>query len=249
MYIYQLTEHVGQAQKHYHVFVQYTNCKRLSTRKLHGAHFEKYYGSAQQNIAYCKAEDQKHKDEGVTALLIEEHGEPLTKGGDFTVGYLKSLEPDEIPAILYNTYKNIKRGYTVTKARDYRKNVKVFWIQGPSGIGKTNKALDLAEEWEEALDTGTDFVKYVNGFYLGCSDKAKVAIYDDFRDSHMKPSEFINFIDYNKHWLNIKGSSMLNNYLCIIITSVQKFNRIYRNVDDEPRTQWERRVTVIDMFH
>jgi len=41
---------------------------------------------------------------------------------------------------------------------------------------------------------------------------------------------------------------ILNEYLIIIITSVQKFSKIYRNVDDEPRAQWERRVQVIDMF-
>ena len=29
-------------------------------------------------------------------------------------------------------------------------------------------------------------------------------------DSYMKPSEFINLIDYNKHWMNIKGDSVLN---------------------------------------
>ncbi|ORX53748.1 hypothetical protein BCR36DRAFT_246371, partial [Piromyces finnis] len=93
-----------------------------------------------------------------------------------------------------------------------------------------------------------DFIKFIGGFYLGVTKMARVAIYDDFRDSHMKPSEFINLIDYNKHWMNIKGSAMLNDYLCVIITSVQKFSKIYRNVDDEPRTQWERRVEVIDMF-
>jgi len=106
----------------------------------------------------------------------------------------------------------------------------------------------MATEWEESLDCGTDMIKYCNCFYLGTSRMAKVAIYDDFRDSHMKPSEFINLIDYNKHWLNIKGNSILNDYLIIIITSVQKLSKIYRNVDDEPRAQWERRVQVIDMF-
>ncbi|ORX53749.1 hypothetical protein BCR36DRAFT_225185, partial [Piromyces finnis] len=140
-----VTEHVGQAQRHYHVFVQYSNCKRLSIRKLKGAHVEKCFGSAQQNIAYCKAEDEKHQADGVTALVIEEEGEPVTKGGDFTVGRLKDLDsPDEIPAILYNTYKHIKMDHTVVRARDFRKNVKVYWIQGPSGIGKTNKAIDIA---------------------------------------------------------------------------------------------------------
>ena len=244
-----VTEHFGQENQHYHIYVQYSNSKRLSINRLKGAHVEKCYGSAQQNIAYLKAEDTKHRSRGITAAIIYESGEPVYKGGNFTVGYLKECEdPNEIPAMLYNTYKKIRADTKVTRARDFRKNVKVFWIQGPSGVGKTNKAIDIATEWEDTLNCGTDFIKFVNGFYLGLTATSRVAIYDDFRDSHMKPSEFINLIDYNKHWMNIKGDCMLNNYNVIIITSVQRFSKIYRNVDDEPRTQWERRVEVIDMF-
>lgn len=244
-------EHVGDPvnNKHCHMFVQYDKTTYLSYRNLHGAHLDRCKGSAQSNIAYCKAEDKKHKEAGITAILIDEIGEPKYKGGDWSVKAIRELDsPDELPAIHYNSYKKIKRDSTVTKAKDFRKHVKVYWIQGPSGVGKTNKAIDIATEWEEALDCGTDFVKYVNGFYLGTNPNSKVAIYDDFRDNHMSASEFINFIDYNKHWMNIKGDSILNNYLTIIITSVQKFDRIFRNVDDEPRAQWERRVEVIDMF-
>lgn len=244
-----VTEHFGQAQQHYHIYVQYVHSKRLSMNRLHGAHIERCFGSAQANIRYCKAEDNKHRDAGVTAAVILEEGEPVMKGGNFSVGLLKEMEePDEIPAMLYNTWKKIKADHRVVRARDYRKNVKVYWIQGPSGVGKTNKAIELAEDFESVHDCGTDFIKYCNGFYLGCTRTARVAIYDDFRDSHMKPSEFINLIDYNKHWMNIKGDSMLNEYLLVIITSVQKFSKIYRNVDDEPRYQWERRVEVVDMF-
>lgn len=242
-------EHHGNENKHYHLFVQFTKTTYLSYKHLYGAHLDECRGSAQQNIEYCWARDRKHKELGVTATLIDEIGEPKYKGGDWSVKTIRELDsPDELPALHYNVYKKIKRDTTVTKAKDFRKHVKVYWIQGPSGVGKSNKAIDLASEWEETLECGTDFVKFVNGFYLGCTPTAKVAIYDDFRDSHMSASEFINFIDYNKHWMNIKGDSILNNYNCIIITSVQKFERIFRNVDDEPRAQWERRIEVIDMF-
>lgn len=244
-----VTEHFGQAQKHYHIYVQYENSKKLSPRKLHGAHFDPCLGSAQKNIDYCKALDEKHIRAGVTAAVILEEGEPKFKGGDWSVKTIKQMNsPDELPAQLYSTYKRIKRDTTIVRAKDFRKNIKVYWIQGPSGVGKTNKAIDIATEFEDLYHCGTDFIKFVNGFYLGTTSTARVAIYDDFRDSHMKPSEFINLIDYNKHWLNIKGDCILNEYLIVIITSVQKFKKIYRNVDDEPRLQWERRVQVIDMY-
>lgn len=245
-------EHHGEGQlQHYHIYIQYENSKKLSVRKLHGAHIEVSYGSAQANIAYCKAEDEKHKRDGTTATVILEEGRPVLKGGNFTVNDVINMNEEEfkeLPVVQYNCAKRVKRDYKIVKARDFRKEVKVYWIQGPSGVGKTNKAIDIATEFEEIHNCGTDFIKYCNGFYLGTTSTAKVAIYDDFRDSHMKPSEFINLIDYNKHWLNIKGDCILNEYLIVIITSVQKFKKIYRNVDDEPRLQWERRVQVIDMY-
>lgn len=243
------TEHIGSSNKHYHLYVQYDQAKYISVRKIFYAHIEKCYGSAQQNIDYCWARDEKHENEGVTAELVEEVGAPRKKGGDYSVARLKDLDnPDELPCTMYNSWKKIKKDNTVVRAKDFRKNVKVYWIQGPSGIGKTNLAIDIATQYEEEHGCGTDFVKFVNGFYLGTTATARVAIYDDFRDNHMSASEFINFIDYNKHWMNIKGDSVLNNYNLIIITSVQKLNRIFRNVDDEPRTQWERRIEVINKY-
>ena len=61
--------------------------------------------------------------------------------------------------------------------------------------------MKIAEGFEDSWDCGIEMVKYVNGFYLGTTSTAKIAIEDDFRDSPMKPSEFIILIDYNKHWM------------------------------------------------
>lgn len=68
------------------------------------------------------------------------------------------------------------------------------------------------EEFEE--------VKFNGQFWMGVSEGTGCAVYDDFRASHMKPSEFINFIDYNVHNLNVKGGQIKNKYNLIIITSV-----------------------------
>ena len=47
---YLCCEHIGQENKHYHIYVQYDNPKKLAFKKLHGCHVEKSYGSAQQNM-------------------------------------------------------------------------------------------------------------------------------------------------------------------------------------------------------
>ena len=45
--------------------------------------------------------------------------------------------------------------------------------------------------------------------------------------------------------MNIKGGNCLNDYKLIIITSIQPLDSIYRNMDDEPRKQWIRRIVEI----
>jgi len=133
-------EHVGDPvnNKHYHMYVQYDKTTYLSYRHLHGAHLDQCRGSAQANIKNCKAEDDKHKKAGITAILIDEIGEPKYKDGDWSVKAIKELDsPDELPAIHYNTYKKINRDSTIVRAKDFRKSVKVYWIQGPSDIYKS----------------------------------------------------------------------------------------------------------------
>ena len=65
----------------------------------------------------------------------------------------------------------------------------------------------------------------------------------------MSISEFINFIDYNKHNMNIKGGFIKNNYELIIITSIQDPHNIYNNIIDneETREQILRRINIIDL--
>lgn len=259
MHYYLCTEHVGQEQKHYHIFVQYQNTKKLVYARLHGAHVEKCFGSAQKNIAYCKCEDEGHRAAGVTAVIIDEDGQPRLKGGNYTVGYLKELDnSDELPAVFYNTFNKIQgEKRNRLSLGNWRKEVKVYYIQGPSAIGKSQKAEEIIKKWyndkgvEDEDEMYFDELKYYNGFYAGVNQEypTEVAVFDDFRAGEMKPEEFINLIDYRVHNLNIKGSSFKNNYKLIIFTSVQRLESIYRNVDEyERREQWERRIEKIDMY-
>lgn len=247
-----VTEHTGQENKHYHCYVQYNRSLRLSMEMLCGAHLDKCYGSAQANIEYCRALDDKHKKLGVTAIDIYENGKPLFKGSVYSVGDL--LEINDIENIpdyrMTNAWKlahEIKENEPID-IEDWKKEVKVYWIQGPSGIGKTEKAKQIVRDNKEKYGTKVDIIKFVDRFWHGVSGLTPIAIYDDFRDSHMKPSEFINFIDYNVQKMNVKGRTKHNNYSMILITSVQRLSEIYGNVKEEPRKQWERRIEVIDLF-
>lgn len=256
-----ITEHIGQSNKHYHGFVQYDTNKRLSVNKLYGTHIEKSFGSAQKNIAYCLCEDDKHKMDGITAIKIYEEGTPrLTGNPNLSIRELAELDNAfDLPDYrMYNTFIKIKAEKNKRiSLGSWRKNVKCYYIQGPSAIGKSLKAEELVKTWYN--DNGIededlmyiDEVKYVNGFYegVGVEYPCDVAIFDDFRADNMKPQEFINLIDYRVHNMNIKCNEHKNRYSLIIFTSVQKLSDIYRNVNDyERREQWERRLEVIDLY-
>ena len=119
--------------------------------------------------------------------------------------------------------------------------MQVHYIYGPSGSGKSTLAQELA-------DDEFDEVKYVNGFWTPCEGTG-CCIYDDFRSSHMPASEFINFIDYRSHNLNVKGGTIRNNYTKIIITSIQRPEDLYTNMPAEAKEQWMRRLIFHSLFN
>lgn len=222
--------------EHIHLYVHFNNPYKLSKKIMSfGAHVEICKGSPKQNIDYIE------KDGNV---ILEEGERP--RQGCCSVKDLKEItNPDDLNWNQYNTWKNIKATPKKTKLSEWKKDVKIYFIYGPSGIGKTDKSEEIlrsenVDEFEE--------VKHVGEFWHGVVDGQGACIYDDFRDSHMTASEFINFIDYRSHNLNVKGGSVKNNYNLIIITSVQDPYMIYKNIDDEPRKQWIRRMNIVNLM-
>lgn len=235
-YISCLEEAPTTGHKHIHMYVHFKYTYKISKRILDlGVHIEICKGSPKQNIEYIEKDGN----------ILDEFG-IRPKQGMRTVGELRNIkDPDDLNWNEYNTWVKIHNTEdNDIDINDIFKDIKVYYIFGPSGIGKSKKAFEICK------DLGynkINLISYENGFWNGVNSNSKVAIYDEFRDSSMKPSEFIKFIDYNKHHLNIKGGSILNNYELIIITSVQNPEYIYSNVGDEPRRQWLRRMEVIDM--
>lgn len=161
----------------------------------------------------------------------------------------ETTDVDDIPWMQVNTWRKLKSDESmVITLDDWHKDIEVYYIHGDSGKGKSNRAKQLLKELGY---TKCNVVKFENGFYVGIpsTGTAECCIYDDWRDSHMKASEFINFIDYNRHTLNIKGGAVMNDYKTIVLTTVQKPEDIYRNMTGEPRKQWERRMKFIDLGH
>lgn len=247
-----VTEHIGQGNKHYHVYVQYNNAKKLAVSKLHGAHFEKCYGSAQANIAYCKAEDEKHKTLGITAVLIEEEGEPLLKGGNYTVGYLEELDDRrELPAIYYNIYNKIQNKKNSDEAfydmlsnieNDSLRPIQVVYFIGKPGSGKTYNAYKYALSHYNKEDI-TKVTIQNNFFEFVGSNQDKCLVVEEFRPSQLHPSSLLQFTDKYGYSCPIKGGYKYVKPEMIIICSIIHPSKLYREEKYELNEQFTRRIT------
>ena len=181
--------------EHIHCYIQYRNVTKLVVSKLQGAHVENCKGSAQQNIAYIKGDDKKEPGE-----IIFEDGSPLTKGGA-KIAEVKAMtkeERDQLPIQYYKIVKDINQEEAnlidLSKDEQRKDDMRVYWIWGPSGEGKTTMAYEM---FKDAGITKICQVYKSDRFWIGVNEKAEGVLYDDFRDSDMRPKELIYFIDYN----------------------------------------------------
>lgn len=227
--------------EHIHCYAQFKQVIKASKEATKNCRIDKCFGSAQANIEYVRKTKQPEK----AGEIIWEHGEPKHKGGP-TIKEIKEMpkeDREQLPGFYYNIVKQVNQ----EEAKDinvdeFHKEIKAYYIWGPSGIGKTKMAVKMIKE---AGFSTFNLIKFDGNFWHGAKEQKGAALYDDFRDGHMKPSEFINLIDYNIQNMNVKGGSIKNRYSFIVITSVQDPQGIYGNVEGEPRRQWLRRFTEI----
>lgn len=229
-------------RRHYQCYIYFKNPISFNNLKsqLPTANMRIAKGTAKQNQKYCSKEK-----------IYFEDGEIPHQGKKITIDELKNMTNEEIIEIDARCHKAYIHARDLLNndidIDEWKKKVKIIYIFGPSGCGKTEKAKEIVRNKKDKYGSKVNIIKYENSFYSGCGN-ARIAIYDDWRDSHMKPSEFINLIDYNVHNMNIKGGCVQNKYELIIITTIQNIKDIYKNMnDEEPRKQWERRLKIIEL--
>lgn len=252
------TEHIGSANKHYHIYVQYNQSKYLSYSRLFGAHVETCFGSAQQNVDYCWARDKKHQEEGVTAELIDEIGEVKLKGGSWNVKTLKELDsPDELPAVYYNIYQKINNKEKSDKAfydmldsieNDSLRPIEVIYFMGQPGTGKTYNAYKYAlRHFQKDEITKVTIQNNFFEFVGSCKDKCLVV--EEFRPSQLHPSSLLQFIDKYGYSCPIKGGYKYVKPEMIIICSIIHPQRLYREDKIELNDQFTRRISKLFEVH
>lgn len=239
-------EHDGKWHGHYYVY--YKNPRTWNQLKKYfgnSAHIESKIHSNSDAIDYILGRGEHANSKS----NFHEQGEPPCDNGkhistrralEMTYDEMKELEDHRDVITIMKVRDLLDPGIDIDE--DYKETLKVTYICGPSGAGKSLLAKKIlkAEGYKRYHK-----VKHKNDFWNKVGLGTGVAIYDEFRDSHMPVSEFINFIDYNTHSMNIKGGSVYNRFERIVITSIDRPDEIYSNVGNEPRKQWLRRMEVI----
>jgi len=227
---------------HKQMYIQFKNpiSKWSLQRQLPRTKLIPCAGSDLKNFKYCSKDGNLHFEKGTR---------PYAR---MTNEILKKMTNAEIIEFDHRCHRSYIHARDILNGPvhidEWGKKVKVFYIQGPSGIGKSDEAKNIIRAHAHLYGLYTEILKFESPFYINAFGETKSCILDEFRDSDMRAKEFINFIDYNIHSMNVKGGSIKNKYELIIITTVQKISEIYHNMAGEPRKQWERRVILLDMY-
>lgn len=242
-------KHDGPTLEHYHIYAQYNSTHTFHASDFDNAHI-KEIKSPIATMKYIKCQDKKHIKKRVQGDIYLEEGEPPHQGRK-TLRELMKLSNEERkdlpPCQLLSLIKCesiIKESEMIDKWLEVQ-NLIVEWHTGEPGTGKTYYAKQEGKKYRlKNLDVCV--IEYdKNGFAhkLG-NDTAQLLILNEFRDSCMKFTDFLE-ITSNEHQYNSKhGGFYMPNLQKIIITSIQKPNEIYKNIH-ENRQQIYRRITKI----
>lgn len=249
IYLLSCLEENSKNELHIHIYVQFNERTRLAANKCYHSHIEMCKGSTKDNQNYIL----KIKKEWRLNNTLDEIGTPILianrKNGDKCklVKDLKGLPFEEVKISHYKVWKDVNYNKTLTPATTHKPDLKCYYLYGDSGVGKSRKVFtELLGENERY-----DQVSFNGTFWDGVNteEPSEIAVYDDFRPSDMKPSEFIKFIDDNVHPMNIKYErNWMNRYKRIYITSIFDPKEIYSCIPEEQKNQWLRRTEVIHVI-
>lgn len=223
--------------EHIHIYVHFEQPYKLSKKILsYGAHVEICRGSPKQNIDYISKDGN----------IIEEWGTRPSQGTR-TVAEMKEMSIDEVSPQYYKIKKQIdedersKNTFFDMLNEIRNKNLKapeIVYITGPSGKGKTYKAYEMAVEKYTNDEIGK--LTLNNNFIDIVNENAKCFVIEEFRDSQIRASDFLQLTDKYGYRANTKGGFCTLRPEMIIICSIKHPLTIYH---DEVNTQFMRRIT------
>lgn len=225
--------------EHIHIYCHFNQTYKLSKKILSfGAHVEICKGSPKQNIAYVEKDGN----------IIEEYGTRPSQGCR-TVAELKEMSVEDVSPQYYRIKNEIDRKELDKKIfqdmlreiqNDQLKAPEIIYITGPSGKGKTYSAYKIALENYPLEKIGK--LTLNNNFIDITNEEAECFVIEEFRDSQIRASDFLQLTDKYGYRCNIKGGFFTLRPKMIIICSIKDPSDIYH---DEINQQFLRRCTRI----
>ena len=224
---------------HIHYYCHFTQSYRLSQKILKlNIHIDICKGTPKQNIDYVTKDGN---------ILFEKGERPHQ--GIKTVQEIHELQITECPAQLYKIKKSIdeemKSEESFFKMLDEIRNnelkaPEIIYIVGDSGSGKTYHAYSEATKEYKNNEIGKLTIE--NNFVDITNSNAKCFVIEEFRDSQMKASSFLQLTDKYGYKCNVKGGFTFIRPEKIYICSIIEPENIYH---DEINKQFLRRITDI----
>lgn len=223
--------------EHIHMYVHFDQPYKLSKKILsYGAHVEICKGSPKQNIDYVSKDGD----------IIEEWGTRPSQGAR-TVAEMKEMSVEEVSPQYYKIKKQIDEDERSKNTffdmldeirNDNLKAPEIVYITGPSGKGKTFTAYKMAVEKYTNNEIGK--LTLNNNFIDIVNENAKCFVIEEFRDSQIRASDFLQLTDKYGYRANTKGGFCTLRPEMIIICSIKHPSTIYH---DEVNVQFMRRIT------
>lgn len=250
-----------EVKNHYHVMMKFSspfdtknlitmfkdyNLKETNISKIKGQYSDavKYliHKNAPQKYQYQKEQIFSNFDIQDDLDKSNEVNNVILQYSNLEISYnklWKSLTPQQ-----RMTYKrHIDRATEVRNTNikvEGNRNMKVLYIEGPTGVGKTTLAKWICDEILEVDYYISSSSNDIMQDYLG----QKAIILDDFRSDNLIFSDMLKFLD--NHTQSTVKSRYYNKAIdCeyIIITTTQPLNEQYQEVKFEDRLQFYRRIS------
>lgn len=202
-------------RKHYHIFIQFNTPRKLSTKKLQGAHIESCKGSVESNINYIKKDGN----------IIDEYGTPKLNNHNCTIKELINCNDEsqllDFNIQYFNIINKIKSSDTtwISRKNNNNENIK-FYLHPFENLNSTNyNIVTFNNNYFNGINKNDNslhiiFDKKIPFNYLqikNCPLNTKNGfIYNTFNEIHIYynhyqlRNEFYNIIDkYRIHFENI----------------------------------------------
>lgn len=214
---------VGESgTEHLQGYIEFESNKRLAfLKKIHSAiHWEKRIGTASQAAEYCK-KDGRYEEFGE----ISKPSQGARKDIDKVRDLVSSGAGMKDIVTQVSSYQAIRYGETLLKYVEIKRTWKpeVKWFHGPTGAGKTKRAM---EEAKNPYVSGRN-LKWWEGY-----DAHEDVIIDDFRKDFCTFHELLRILDRYEYRIEVKGSSRQLLAKRIWITSCYMPEDVYDTRED-----------------